>query len=158
MEQPINAIDIETLNITLVDQSQYFKICLWGNTGKNPRFNLFKFQLILRKYLNLNIFIWGQYCFNFRVKQIVFQNDKFTMELPKVMALSDVALRVIYMDLDIFSSKCCTFEKTVILENKQGNPEVCFLYLFCFVLQLLLQLLVFSSQGYNVLLFDRNMF
>ncbi|XP_065646829.1 dynein axonemal intermediate chain 7 isoform X3 [Hydra vulgaris] len=88
LEQPVNIIDSETLNITSENQSQSFKICLWGNTGKNPR-----------------------------VKQITFQNDKFTMELPKFMALADVALRVIYMKLDIFSIQCPTFSTKINVQN-----------------------------------------
>jgi len=80
LHTPEHAIDPDTLNISQVEESPRFKLCLWGNASKNPR-----------------------------VKQVEFPNDGFTMELPKQMVLTNIATRSLYIGYDFLSSRCSTY-------------------------------------------------
>ncbi|XP_033645695.1 protein CASC1-like isoform X2 [Asterias rubens] len=72
--------DTETGNLQLVKSSGDFTLMLWGNLTKNPRFKSFEFE-----------------------------EEKFMFELPKQLALSDIAVRVIRTQYDHFSQQCRTF-------------------------------------------------
>ena len=60
------------------------------------------------------------FIFFFRVKQITFLKDSFSMELPKQMVILDIGLSVLYMNFDPFSCKSKFFyprpEKKVVDE------------------------------------------
>jgi len=97
LQKPNGMIDSDSLNISLIEKSKHIKLCLWGNAAKNPR-----------------------------VKQIEFEKDSFTMELPKQMALAEIAVRTIYAKFDFLSNKCSTYEfkpKTVLKEEIAVNDQ-----------------------------------
>ena len=65
----------------------------------------------------------GDQCLiNVRVKQVEFPNDGFTMDLPKQMALSTIAVRTLYINYDFWSSCCSTFTYKPL--KKITVPEV----------------------------------
>ena len=77
---------------------------------------------ILQKIV-ANIFkkFFKNFAKTFRVKQVEFPDDGFTMDLPKQMALSTIALQALYINYDFCSSHCSTFaykppKKTVVPE------------------------------------------
>ena len=58
----------------------------------------------LNKYNQSRLFL-----LYYRVKQVEFPNDGFTMELPKQMALTNIATRSLYIRYDFLSSRCSTY-------------------------------------------------
>jgi len=99
LKSPNKAIDPDTFNICQIEQSKRLKVCLWGNAAKNPR-----------------------------VKQVEFPDDGFTMDLPKQMALSTIALQTLYINYDFCSPNCSTFaykppKKTIVPEIVEINEE-----------------------------------
>ncbi|XP_038049724.1 axonemal 84 kDa protein-like isoform X2 [Patiria miniata] len=99
--------DTESGNLQLVKGSPDFTVMLWGNLTKNPRFKSFEFE-----------------------------EEKFIFELPKQLALSDIAIRVVRTQYDHYSHLCRTFHakkkkkpvtvmETVAqeMEDKEDKPE-----------------------------------
>lgn len=55
------------------------------------------------------------------MKQVEFDKDEFTMELPKQMALASIAARILYVDFDFISTNCSTY---AYKQKKKGElPE-----------------------------------
>ncbi|XP_072047400.1 LOW QUALITY PROTEIN: dynein axonemal intermediate chain 7 homolog [Amphiura filiformis] len=72
--------DSETGNLQLVKSNPVINMMLWGNLTKNPRFKSFEFE-----------------------------EQHFIFELPKQLALTDIAIRIIHTKYDHFSHLCRTF-------------------------------------------------
>ncbi|XP_057317605.1 dynein axonemal intermediate chain 7-like isoform X2 [Hydractinia symbiolongicarpus] len=94
---PHGKIDVDTLNIFDDAKSAHIKLCLWGNAAKNPR-----------------------------IKQVEFKDRPFTMELPKQIALADIAVRVLYINFDFLSPRCSTYALKIKKSKKKeiGNIQI----------------------------------
>ncbi|CAK8672189.1 unnamed protein product [Clavelina lepadiformis] len=71
--------DSETGNLQKVIKDANETLMLWGNLNKNPRFKAFEFE-----------------------------SEKFQFELPKVLAMADIAVRVLKTRFDHYSHQCST--------------------------------------------------
>ncbi|XP_063960514.1 dynein axonemal intermediate chain 7-like isoform X1 [Lytechinus pictus] len=76
-----NCADSETGNLQFIKGNKDIVLMIWGNLVKNPRF-----------------------------KSYAFEDQDFSFELPKQLALSDIAIRVIHTTYDHFSHRCRTFK------------------------------------------------
>lgn len=89
--------DSESGNLQLVEGNENLVMMVWGNLTKNPRFKTFAFE-----------------------------ESKLSFELPKQLALSDIAVRFIQSKYDHYSHRCRTYRlkkkrKKVVVEE---TPEV----------------------------------
>ncbi|XP_030844896.1 protein CASC1 isoform X2 [Strongylocentrotus purpuratus] len=76
-----NHADSETGNLQFTKGNKDIVLMLWGNLVKNPR-----------------------------LKSYSFEEQDFSFDLPKQLALSDIAIRVIHTAHDHFSHRCRTFK------------------------------------------------
>ncbi|CAH1786904.1 unnamed protein product, partial [Owenia fusiformis] len=70
----------ETSNLQSTIGNEIATLCMWGNLSKNPR-----------------------------IKSHEFEEMGFTFELPKILTLSDCAMRILFLNYDHFSMYCKTF-------------------------------------------------
>ncbi|XP_022108639.1 axonemal 84 kDa protein-like isoform X2 [Acanthaster planci] len=82
--------DTESGNLQFVKSSSDFTLMLWGNLIKNPRFKSYEFE-----------------------------EENFIFELPKQLALSDIAIRVLRTQYDHYSHLCRTFHA-----KKKKKPSI----------------------------------
>ncbi|RDD38910.1 Protein CASC1 [Trichoplax sp. H2] len=72
--------DPDQLNFKQSESSHQATICLWANLSKNPR-----------------------------VKALDFEERSFSIELPRLILLANIGIRVMYTKFDYLSPKCRTF-------------------------------------------------
>nr|XP_018669746.1 axonemal 84 kDa protein isoform X1 [Ciona intestinalis] len=87
--------DSESGNLQKVVDGENETIMLWANLNKNPRFKLFEFE-----------------------------NEKISFELPKVLAMADIAVRILRTKFDHYSHQCTTFlPKKKKVKDEEPIPE-----------------------------------
>ncbi|KAL9955781.1 hypothetical protein ACROYT_G037160 [Oculina patagonica] len=84
-------VDPDTQNLQFTSASENVTVCVWGNIAKNPR-----------------------------VKSFSFEKMGFTMEIPRVLAIGNVAVRVMYSKYDHLSP----LSKSFYPKLKVKPPEV----------------------------------
>lgn len=84
-------VDPDTQNLQFTSASEHVTVCVWGNIAKNPR-----------------------------VKSFSFEKMGFTMEIPRVLAIGNVAVRVMYTRYDHLSPLSKSFHPRI----KVKPPEV----------------------------------
>ncbi|XP_072327923.1 dynein axonemal intermediate chain 7 isoform X2 [Scyliorhinus torazame] len=80
LQKAIDLVDIETGNMQEVVTDENITLCLWANFNKNPRF-----------------------------KGYAFVNHNVEFELPKPLAMSDIAVRILHTHYDHISCRSPTF-------------------------------------------------
>lgn len=80
LREAIYEADTESGNLQKVIHGEHEVIMLWGNLNKNPRFKSFKFE-----------------------------SEDFTFELPKPLAMAEIAIRNLRTQYDFYSHQCSTF-------------------------------------------------
>uniref|UniRef100_H2ZH41 Uncharacterized protein n=1 Tax=Ciona savignyi TaxID=51511 RepID=H2ZH41_CIOSA len=83
--------DSESGNLQKTVSGDNETIMLWANLNKNPRFKFFEFE-----------------------------EDKITFELPKVLAMADIAVRILRTKFDHYSHQCSSFQPKI----KKPKEEV----------------------------------
>lgn len=76
--------DPETMNLQKVVSDSVITLCCWGNLSKNPR-----------------------------IKSFEFNDMGVTFEIPKVLSLSDCAVRILFTEYDHYSQLCRTYTPRV---------------------------------------------
>uniref|UniRef100_H2ZH42 Uncharacterized protein n=1 Tax=Ciona savignyi TaxID=51511 RepID=H2ZH42_CIOSA len=76
--------DSESGNLQKTVSGDNETIMLWANLNKNPRFKFFEFE-----------------------------EDKITFELPKVLAMADIAVRILRTKFDHYSHQCSSFQPKI---------------------------------------------
>ncbi|PIK53774.1 putative axonemal 84 kDa protein-like isoform X1 [Apostichopus japonicus] len=112
--------DSESGNLQLVNGNECMLFMVWGTSPKIPESNTFFVKVFTA----------------LRFKSYEFEKSKLSFELPKQLALSDVAVRFIQTKYDHYSHRCRTFslkkkkKKTSVLEvvelpeeEKQNGEE-----------------------------------
>ncbi|XP_072418419.1 dynein axonemal intermediate chain 7 isoform X1 [Chiloscyllium punctatum] len=102
LKKAIDLVDIETGNMQEVVTDENVTLCLWANFNKNPRF-----------------------------KGYAFVNYHLEFELPKPLAMSDIAVRILHTDYDHISCRSHAFNahqrafktKLVAVEIRQDMHE-----------------------------------
>ncbi|XP_078410762.1 dynein axonemal intermediate chain 7 [Cetorhinus maximus] len=102
LQKAVDLVDIETGNMQEVVTDENITLCLWANFNKNPRF-----------------------------KGYAFVNHNVEFELPKPLAMSDIAVRILHTHYDHISCRSPTFYahqrafkiKPVAVEIKEDIDE-----------------------------------
>ncbi|XP_029189944.2 dynein axonemal intermediate chain 7 homolog isoform X2 [Acropora millepora] len=91
LQNASNDVDLETQNLHFTSASENIAVCVWGNIAKNPR-----------------------------VKSFSFPEIGFSMELPRVLAVGNVAIRIMHTKYDHLSP----LSKSFYPKRKVKPPEV----------------------------------
>nr|XP_039268650.1 axonemal 84 kDa protein-like [Styela clava] len=98
LKEAINQADTESGNLQKVIKGANETIMLWGNLNKNPRF-----------------------------KSFTFESEAFTFDLPKPLAMAEIAIRNLTTKYDSYSHQCSTFypkqKKVQPAEEEVVNQE-----------------------------------
>ncbi|XP_067914981.1 dynein axonemal intermediate chain 7 isoform X2 [Heterodontus francisci] len=102
LQKAVDLVDIETGNMQEVVTDENITLCLWANFNKNPRF-----------------------------KGYAFANYHMEFELPKPLAMSDIAVRILHTQYDHISCRSRTFYdqqrafkiKSFAVEIREGLQE-----------------------------------
>ncbi|XP_014774165.1 dynein axonemal intermediate chain 7 homolog [Octopus bimaculoides] len=93
-------IDPETSNYQAYHYNECISVCIWGNLSKN-----------------------------LRIKSYEFKEFGFSFDIPKVLALTDCAVALLYTAFDHLSEQCATYKVTrktsdePVVETKEEKPE-----------------------------------
>ncbi|KAK2569071.1 Dynein axonemal intermediate chain 7 [Acropora cervicornis] len=91
LQNASNDVDLETQNLRFTSASENIAVCVWGNIAKNPR-----------------------------VKSFSFPEIGFSMELPRVLSVGNVAVRIMHTKYDHLSP----LSKSFYPKRKVKPPEV----------------------------------
>ncbi|XP_068762398.1 dynein axonemal intermediate chain 7-like [Montipora capricornis] len=91
LQNASSGVDPETQNLQFTSAVENVAVCVWGNIAKNPR-----------------------------VKSFTFQEIGFSMELPRVLAVGNVAVRIMHTKYDHLSP----LSKSFYPKRKVKPPEV----------------------------------
>uniref|UniRef100_UPI00398F63D6 dynein axonemal intermediate chain 7 n=1 Tax=Pristiophorus japonicus TaxID=55135 RepID=UPI00398F63D6 len=80
LQKAVDLVDIETGNMQEVAIDEHITLCLWANFNKNPRF-----------------------------KGYGFDNEHMAFELPRHLAMSDIAVRILHTQYDHISCRTPSF-------------------------------------------------
>ncbi|XP_053383871.1 dynein axonemal intermediate chain 7-like [Mercenaria mercenaria] len=101
LQQATDLCDTETFNLHYTKRNQDICLCIWGNLSKNPR-----------------------------IKSFEFAEKGFQFEIPRILTLSDCAIRILFTKYDHYSSTCKSFyprrkkkEEPIAIEEEPKEEE-----------------------------------